>query len=79
MHILNASYFIYIYPHIFLHIGFYWILMQTLYAFYIHVFTPIGWFSYLEEGSQIPETRYFKTYLQFYLENIYLSHYLQML
>ena len=57
MHILNASYFIYIYPHIFLHIGFYWILMQTLYAFYIHVFTPIGWFSYLEEGSQIPETR----------------------
>ena len=34
----------YIYPHIFLllHIGFYWILMQTLYAFYIHVLHPLG-------------------------------------
>ena len=42
MHILNASYFIYIYPHIFLHIGFYWILMQILYAFYTHVLHPLG-------------------------------------
>ena len=35
-------FYIYIYPHIFLHIGFYWILMQTLYAFYIHVLHPLG-------------------------------------
>ena len=42
MNILNASYLIYIYPHIFLHIGFDWILMQTLYAFYIHVLHPLG-------------------------------------
>ena len=57
MYILNASYFTYIYPHIFFT---YWILLD-LNANYTCIlyscFTPIGWFSYLEEGSQIPETR----------------------
>ena len=50
-------FYIYISSYIFT----YWILLDlnaNLICILYSCFTPIGWFSYLEEGSQIPETRY---------------------
>ena len=47
-------FYIYISSYIFT----YWILLDLNFICILYsCFTPIGWFSYLEEGSQIPETR----------------------
>ena len=67
-------FYIYISSYIFT----YWILLD-LNANFICIlyscFTPIGWFSYLEEGSQIPETRNQVTFAQHMRKSYIINNY----